>query len=181
VGQDENILNAVRTTMTMEEFLALPELPAGKRELLRGELIELPSPKDRHNEIAHLLYEALNEAVSACQIGGKVRMEKGYDLSARHWLKPDVSITHPHQPVRDYALGAPLLAVEVISESNTADEIDAKIEDYLAHGAAEVWIVYPDRRHMWVFRPGITGECHSGKYCSPLLAAQIIDLDRIFA
>ena len=41
-------MGAVRTTLTMEEFLELSELPAGKRELLRGELIELPPGKFKH-------------------------------------------------------------------------------------------------------------------------------------
>jgi Uma2 family endonuclease len=173
-------MGTIHTTLTMEEFLHLPELPAGKRELLRGELIDLPPAKDKHNEITHLIYEALKTAVEAAGIGGKVRMEKGYRLSPAHWLQPDVSLTHPDQPAHDYLEGSPLLAVEVVSESNTAYEIDAKIQEYLIHGAAEVWIVYPDGRHMWVFRQGPTGEHASGQYASSLLGGQVIDLDLIF-
>ena len=39
--------------------------------------------------------------------------------------------------------GAPALAIEVASESNTAAQLDLKMELYFAHGAEEVWIVYP--------------------------------------
>jgi Uma2 family endonuclease len=101
------IMAAVRTMLTIQEFLELPELDAGKRELLRGELIELPPAKDKHNELAHRFFEWLKAALAAAGIGGKVRMEKGYVLGPRHWLQPDVSITHPNQPGRDYLEGSP--------------------------------------------------------------------------
>lgn len=52
-------MGAVPTTLTMEEFLELAELPAGKRELLRGELIELPAAKKRHTQNCRRLYKAL--------------------------------------------------------------------------------------------------------------------------
>jgi hypothetical protein len=43
----------------------LPELPAGKRELLRGELIDLPPAKFMDDEIAHRLYDRLKMAIAA--------------------------------------------------------------------------------------------------------------------
>src|SRR5947207_1100337 len=57
------LMDAVRTMLTMEEFLELPELDAGKRELLRGELIELPPAKRKHNQVAHRMQKWLDVAV----------------------------------------------------------------------------------------------------------------------
>src|SRR5207302_8501928 len=135
-------------SLTMEEFLALPELAAGKRELLRGELIDLPPAKFRHDEISHRLFERLKCLVSPTGVGGRTYIEIGYQLSPRHWLQPDVSITHPGQRVAEYLQGAPLLAVEIVSPGNTAEQIELKIEDYFAFGAAEVWVRYPASRHL---------------------------------
>src|SRR5258708_5915845 len=42
-----------------------------------------------------------------------------------------------------YYEGAPALAIEVASDSNTAAQLDLKIEQYFSHGSDEVWIVYP--------------------------------------
>ena len=165
----------------MEEFLELPDLPAGKRELLRGELIELPPAKFRHNDIADRLLDRLKAAVAAGAIGGRVFHEMGYQLSPRHWLQPDVSITHPDQPSEDYLQGSPLLAVEIVSGSNTAEEIDIKIEDYLAFGGREVWVVYPERRHIWVFQPGISGMLYNAPFDSALLNGQRIDVLALLA
>jgi Uma2 family endonuclease len=174
-------MGAVRTTLTMEEFLALPELPAGKRELLRGELVDLPPAKFMHDEIAHRLYERLKFALGAARLGGRVYVEIGYQLGPRHWLKPDVSITFPNQPVDEYLQGAPQLAVEIVSAGNTAEEIEAKIEDYHTYGAKEVWVLYPESRHLWVYAAEISAQRHSGVFLSQLLNGEPIDLDQILA
>jgi Uma2 family endonuclease len=171
-------MGALRTTLTMEEFLELPERP-GKRELLRGEMIDLPPAKRQHNQIAHRIYERLKDVVAAAGIGGEVYHEMGYQLGPREWLQPDVSIAHAGQPGRDYFEGSPCLAVEVVSENNSVEEIDCKVEDYLAHGAAEVWVIYPERRHLWIYRSGGQGEVHAGSFESRLLAHQRFDLDEI--
>lgn len=42
--------------------------------------------------------------------------------------------------------GAPDLAVEIVSPSNGAGEIQAKVREYLAAGASLVWVIYPDTR-----------------------------------
>src|SRR5689334_10725946 len=106
-------VGAVRTLLTIDEFLALPELPAGKRELLRGGVIDLPAAKFRYGKIAHRLYRRLETTVGASGMRGEVYMEIGYQLSPRQWLQPNVSLTHPGQPVNEYLQGAPLLAVEI--------------------------------------------------------------------
>jgi Uma2 family endonuclease len=45
----------------------------------------------------------------------------------------------------------PNLAVEVVSPSNTAQEIDEKIDDYFRHGVEQVWVVYPLSRKVYVY------------------------------
>ena len=46
----------------------------------------------------------------------------------------------------------PDLAVEVVSPSNSASDIQAKIFDYLDAGARLVWVVYPETRTVAVHR-----------------------------
>jgi Uma2 family endonuclease len=77
----------------------------------------------------------------------------GYQMSRHTWLQPDVSVDWPNQRVEnDYAQGAPMLAIEVVSPGNTAEEIQRKTAAYLQHGGEEVWIVYPRSRCMMVHR-----------------------------
>lgn len=50
--------------------------------------------------------------------------------------------------------GVPTLAVEILSPTDTHDQIEEKIDAYLAAGVPLVWIVNPYRRTVTVYRPG---------------------------
>lgn len=45
----------------------------------------------------------------------------------------------------------PNLAVEVISSSNTADEVLEKIRDYFRAGVERVWVIYPSVQQVHVY------------------------------
>lgn len=138
----------VSNLLSEQEFLNLPE-SAGKYELLDGELIELPPAKDSHDELARRIAVLLETAVPR----SRVWIESAYRLSAQRWLQPDVSISWPDQRVEDdWKQGAPMLAVEVASRGNTAEELERKRVLYLADGAAEVWVIYPKTHTMLVSR-----------------------------
>ncbi len=126
----------------------LPDEP-GKQELLQGELIALPPAKRSHNAVTQTLFELLRTVLDST----RVHMEAGYQMSHDTWLQPDVSVEWPDQRIEnDYLQGSPMLAIEVVSPGNSAEEIDRKISAYLNHGAAEVWVIYPRTRCMMVHR-----------------------------
>jgi Uma2 family endonuclease len=139
--------------VTFEDLERLPDEP-GKTELLDGELIQMPPAMRRHSELGGQLFLRLSLLVAALKSGGagatigKVEVEMGYRIGRRpdSWLVPDVSVTHPDQPGDAYCEGAPLIAIEIISESNAARHVDRKIKKYLANGSQEVWALYPKTR-----------------------------------
>ncbi len=47
---------------------------------------------------------------------------------------------------------APIVAVEIISASNTKRDMDRKIKQYLRAGGQEVWVVDPATKQTSVFR-----------------------------
>ena len=47
---------------------------------------------------------------------------------------------------------APVLAVEVVSPDDTAEEVDAKIRSWLAAGTKLAWVLYPRGRTVTVYR-----------------------------
>lgn len=49
--------------------------------------------------------------------------------------------------------GSPVLAVEILSPSNTHQEVTDKVQDYLSVGVALVWVVDTDFRTVAVYRP----------------------------
>lgn len=54
----------------------------------------------------------------------------------------------PREAIADVA---PDLAVEVISKSNTPEEMQRKLSDYFAAGVRQVWYVYPESRQVRVY------------------------------
>jgi Uma2 family endonuclease len=169
------------TLLSFEEFERLPDEP-GKVELLDGELIQLPPAILKHMEVARRIYLILVRAVAGAGNSadlGDVYFETGYKFSSRAWLQPDVSIPYRDQPRGVYFESAPALAVEVISESNTAAQMDRKMKVYLANGGVEVWLVYPDTRCIWIYREGHAEEFES-VLRSSLLPGLELDLTQLF-
>jgi len=149
---------SVVTRLTDEQFLRLPDEP-GKQELLNGELISLPPAKLFHGIIARRFAQLIRTALPESRIW----TEMGFRLK-RGWLQPDVSVIWPDQPQGEWFEGSPMIAIEIASRGNTDEEIDQKVEAYLADGAAEVWIVRPKTASMTVFRKDsalrVTGVYH---------------------
>jgi len=171
--------------MTFEEFERLPDHEEGfKLELLDGELIRMPPPERTHMEIAHYFLQILYAEIRRRQSEGKaqdlgnVYVEMGYRLQ-HHWFIPNVSITHAGQAGKRYFEGAPALAVEIISDSNTAKQMHKKVVAYFENGAREVWVVYPDTRSVIVHR-GKTSTEVSATLITDLLPGFSIDLAEVF-
>lgn len=174
----------LRTLVTFEEFERMPDQP-GKRELLRGEVIELPPADFKHNESSHRMWDFLKVALAELKARGEVAAlgtvyhEMGYKMASGGWYQPDVSITHAGQKLGKYLMGAPAVAIEIVSESNTAEAIDAKVQDYLAEGALQVWVVYPKGGRMWLYEAGGRAEVCSGRFALRLLPGVELDLNEI--
>jgi Uma2 family endonuclease len=59
----------------------------------------------------------------------------------------------PPRDERGFFVGAPDLAIEVLSPEDRRAEIGAKVEEYLIHGVATVVVVDPIARAVAVHRP----------------------------
>jgi Uma2 family endonuclease len=148
-------MGTTTTPMTFEEFERL-DFDADQVELLEGELIRMPPATSPHMDIVEALFLLLRAAVESCRERlqvGTVHVERGYLLPgpSKSWLQPDVSLAHPQQTSGRYYEGAPMLAFEVVSENDRASDLNAKVRKYLAHGAHEVWVIYPKERNAQVF------------------------------
>jgi Uma2 family endonuclease len=155
--------------MTFAEFEQLPETP-GKQELLDGELVEMPPAKFSHMDISMRFFLFLHGIVKQ----SRVMHETGFRMGGG-WLQPDASVLWPGQEILDgYAARSPMIAIEIVSPSNTAAYINRKVIRYLQDGAAEVWVVYPETRSMMVHVPAdMSARLYTGTYECALLATTI--------
>jgi Uma2 family endonuclease len=138
------------TKLTFEEFQKLPEREGTHYELDEGELLMEPSPALRHNLIRQRIALKLMTFVESNHLGVAAE-EMDFRLAPETVRNPDVAfVTAEHLKKIDLDRspvdGAPALAVEVISPSNTAQDTVKKTHQYLSAGCRAVWIVYPALR-----------------------------------
>ncbi len=137
-----------KTLLTADEFYDFCCQNDGRYELVRGEVIELSPVNDEHSGIAVNIATAFNN-YSRRYGFGQAGAEAGHILlSSPDTVRgPDVSFrlvprSRRRQSV-GFLAGAPDIAVEVVSPSNTAAEMERKTGEYLAAGSHRVWVVYP--------------------------------------
>jgi Uma2 family endonuclease len=151
---------ATRTLLTLEEFERLPD-DEMIHELSKGELISVTYPKFGHSKVALRLQRRLMFFVEERQLGG-VYPETGYVLSPDPpTLRfPDLSFLslerERSQSPDDYVRGAPELAVEIVSPSDSAEDLQLKIHQYLSAGAKAVWVIYPKTRSVHLYQHGVS-------------------------
>ena len=150
---------ASKTLLTLEQFEQLPD-DGMRHELDEGELVSMPPTAIDHGEIQLEVAYLLKKFVRSRSLG-TVLVETGFRLSRGTVRAPDVSfIRADRMRKRDRQRlfeGAPDLAVEVISPSESASDIAHKVEQYL-HAGAEVWVVvYPRSRTVHMYEPSKTG------------------------
>jgi Uma2 family endonuclease len=166
--------------MTFNDLMAQPD-DDYLYELVRGEILRMPPPKEDHGCVEAALVEAIGRYLDdrALALG----WEKSQGRAARNrlvgrLLSGDVGVRFslpddPDQlrgldvcylsaeqvarlgavPTAEYLVEMPALVAEVISPSETASYINEKVNDLLRGGAQMVWLFYPKTRTVMVLRP----------------------------
>lgn len=138
------------TKLTFQDYQQLPDREGAGYELDEGTLVMAPSPTWWHNDIRDYIANRLREFVKEHRLG-RVTVETEFRLSADTARTPDVAFVTSEkfrsiETHRSPVVGAPDLAVEVISPGNSAEDTVKKIHQYLEVGCRSVWIIYPGLR-----------------------------------
>jgi Uma2 family endonuclease len=144
--------------MTIAEFERLPSGDGVRYELDEGELVKMTFPKPRHNTITLHIAVLLRDFVKKHSLGVVYPSDTGYVLArAPDTLRgPDISfltkrraeLVDPDQHIE----GAPDLTIEVVSPSDSAEDLNKRVRQFLAAGGHTVWVVYPLTRTVAVFQ-----------------------------
>ncbi len=153
-----------RQIISADEFLEIVERPEYEDrivELVEGEIVDMPLPNPIHAAVLATLATKLNFFVTERGLGRVLagdapfileRNPEGRDtfrgLDIAYISTERLSGRLPRKPLRV----APDLAVEIISPSNKAEDIEKKIEQLLEAGTTLIWIVYPDLQSIAVHR-----------------------------
>ena len=140
--------------VTFAEFEALPDPPSGHCELHHGRVVLMPPRKKIHMQIQQMLMNLLAPVLHDL---GFLATEFGFRAAPEYesW-QCDIGFVPRgrwNADHNDYFLGAPDFAIEVLSRSNTMDEMLERQYICLANGCRAFWIVDPQRQTVMVTTP----------------------------
>ena len=133
---------------TAEEYAALPD-DGRLTELVKGVIVEMPSPTPSHGYVCLNIGSALKAYITQHGLGRVVSNDSGVitERGPDTMRGPDVAFYSydrvPRGPLPAGYWPAPELAVEVRSPSERTSNVLAKVSEYLAAGVTEVWLVEP--------------------------------------
>lgn len=154
-------ITSEQQTWTDEAFMALPD--NGRYELVNGEVIDIGNSGMEHGYLASILNIYLGNHILHRKLGVLCDSSTAFALKTGNRRSPDVSFATRERLQglkrlpKGFFQGAPDLAVEVISPSNTFpnntfEEIHNKLVEYFDNGCRLAWVIHPDERSILVYR-----------------------------
>ena len=126
-------------------------------EVVNGRFVEQPPMGAYQNQIASTLFLALANHVNQHRLGRVVaEMLHLLDHASKLQRRPDISFVSFDRWAEDRRVSdtaawdvVPDLAIEVVSPSNSVQDINDKLIDYFRSGVRSVWVIHP--KPQWVY------------------------------
>jgi Uma2 family endonuclease len=143
--------------LTLEGFLKLPETKPAS-EYIDNQVIQKPMPQGKHSRLQDKLVNVINTAVepqkAACAFP-ELRCSFG-----KSSIVPDIAVfawaqipTDENGEIANTFLLAPDWIIEILSPGQRSTKVTKKILRCLQHGTQMGWLIDPDDRSVFVYRP----------------------------
>lgn len=151
-------MSTATTATTAEELLRVPD-DGHRYELIHGRLHRMSPAGYRHGRVANRIAHRLTLHVEANGLGVVCAAETGFKLASSpdHVRAPGAAfitrerVAAAGDPAGFWA-GAPDLAIEVVSPSDSPSDVETKVFDWLDGGARLVVVIDPQRRTATTYR-----------------------------
>jgi Uma2 family endonuclease len=181
---------ACKPKFTYEDYLLFPD-DGRRHELIGGEHYVSPAPRKKHQDVSSNLFRILSGFIYEHKLGRLYHAPFDVIFSDEDVVQPDISFVSRGRSsiLKDEgAVGAPDLAVEILSESSRKTDETVKRKLYEWAGVEEYWIVDPVLETVKVYR--LEGDAYArtaelsaeaGNWLeTSLLPGLTIELARIF-
>jgi Uma2 family endonuclease len=143
-----------KPVMTLDDLMQVD----ARVEIINGEIVNMAAAGGAHHIVVSNIDYILQSYVRHNKIGsvfpdGLTYLMFSETKGLKDSFVPDVSFICNENIPAGWDLekphpGVPDLAIEVISPSESADDIQTKVRTYLEKGAEQVWIVYPTTKEI---------------------------------
>lgn len=151
------MVQAPSKMLTLAEFLKLPETKPAS-EYIDGQIIQKPMPQGKHSAIQGEFVPAINSVVKPrriarafpelrCTFGGRSTVP---DIVVFIWSRiprdenGEIANTFP---------AAPDWTIEILSPDQSQTKVTKNILHCLQHGTRMGWLIDPDEKTVFVYRP----------------------------
>ena len=146
-------LNNNQNDKTIEDYIALPE---GTRvELIDGVFYDMAAPTTIHQKIGFYITSELEKYIDSNKgkcVAFIAPTDVQLDCDNKTIVQPDVLVVCNRDKItKARIVGAPDLAIEVLSESNWYHDVVRKERKYRNAGVREYWIVVPEKKTVLVY------------------------------
>lgn len=145
------------TLLTADDLLAMPD-DGYRYELDKGKLVRLPMASHQSSRIAIRIASRIGPFVEAGALGNVAGADGAFTVARDPYTVriPDLSFVStkrlpPEDAWEQFLELAPDLAIEVVSPSDSANEVHEKVLEYLDAGVRLVWVVHPIQRTVTVY------------------------------
>lgn len=135
------------------DYLSSPD--SQYAEWVAGHLIPKPPANKHHSRLMGRLAGQLDHFASAHGLYAGISIHSLLGSTSSPSCRiPDIGLTTESSfDDRGYHLGAPLLAIEILSPEDTLGKLLAKAQEYFSNGAKLVWLVNPTECNVMVIHP----------------------------
>ena len=151
------MVQAASKTLTLEEFLQLPETKPAS-EYVDGQIIQKPMPQGKHSVVQGELVPAINVVVKPkrlarafpelrCTFGGRSIVP---DIAVFAWSR--IPRDESGEVANTFAL-APDWTIEILSPAQSQTKVTKNILHCLKYGTQMGWLIDPDEQTVFVYRP----------------------------
>lgn len=141
---------ATATRVSLEEYLQTSYRP--DREFLDGVLKEKPVVEFVHGEVQGLLFSWFLQHRD--EWGIRASVETRTRVRAGKVRLPDVVVVASGSREKGTLTVAPLVAIEVLSPTDSYSDLRERAEDLWAMGVRNIWLIDPEHRTGEVWRDG---------------------------
>ena len=145
--------------VTLEDLMHLGS--DARVEVINGVVVEMAPVGGLHHIVNANIYNSLKSFVDEHELGavfmdGLLYLMNENAAHLRGSFVPDISFIRRENIPANWTLtlpfpGVPDLAVEVMSPSENAEDVQTKIRTYLDKGTEQVWVAYPATREVYQY------------------------------
>lgn len=149
---------ATAALVSTSEYLATSYRP--DRELIEGQLLERNVGEYDHSNLQGGLVAWIWNHQREWNV--RVLPEQRVQVHPHRFRVPDVCVIARDQEIEAVITRPPLLCIEVLSKDDTLRSMQDRVDDYIAFGVPNVWVLDPVKRRAYVCNHGDFREPENG-------------------